>query len=99
MKAEIITKEMKKMIEGTPLALATINTEGKPHVIATAFVKVKDDKIIITNNYMVNTIRNIRKYNNVSLAVWDKNWKGYQINGKAHYYSKGIWLDFVRKIK
>ncbi len=94
-----INEDAKKIIEENPVALATINKEGNPHCIAVAFVKVKDDKVIITNNYMTNTIKNINRNNNVSLAVWNKDWKGYQINGKAEYFEKGEWHDFVKAIE
>ncbi|GBE19686.1 pyridoxamine 5'-phosphate oxidase [archaeon BMS3Abin17] len=93
-----INEEVKKMIEENPVALATIK-DGNPYVITVAFVKVKDDKIVITNNYMTNTINNIKDNPNVSLAVWNKDWKGYQINGKAEYFEEGEWHDFVKAIE
>lgn len=86
------------MIEENPLALATIKN-GKPYVIAVAYVKVKDNKIIITNNYMRTCVENIKNNSEVSLAVWDKNWHGYQINGKAKYFTNGKWLGFIKRIK
>jgi uncharacterized protein len=89
-------QEAQKIIEENPVVLATINSKGNPHVIAVALVKVKDDKIIITNNYMKSTIENIKNNPNVSLAVWNKDCKGYRIDGKAEYYEQGndlILLD------
>lgn len=91
-------EDIKEIIERNPLALATIK-DGKPYVIAVAYVKVKDGKIIITNNYMKTTVENIKKDNNVSLAVWNKKWEGYQINGEAEYYDSGDYLDFVKSLK
>ena len=91
-------EEIKKIIEENVLALATINKEGDPYVIAVAYVKIKDDKIVITNNYMKKTIDNLKNCPNISLVVWNKDWKGYQIKGKAEYFEEGEWLEFVKKI-
>ena len=86
------------MIEENPVAFATVNDGGNPYCIAVAFVKVKDDKIVITDNYMKITKENIIKNPNVSLVVWNKNLEGYQINGKAEYFKEGKWKDFVKSI-
>ncbi|MBU0957788.1 MAG: pyridoxamine 5'-phosphate oxidase family protein [Nanoarchaeota archaeon] len=92
-------EETKKIIEENPVALATVNSEGNPHVIAVAFVKIKNEKIIITNNHMNLTINNIKGNSKVSLAVWNKDWKGYGIDGTAEYFEEGEWLDFVKSIE
>ena len=91
-------EEIKKIIEENPLALATIK-EGKPYVIAVAYVKIKNNKIVITDNYMKTTINNIKNNHTVSLAVWNKNWEGYQINGEAKYYDSGEYLEFVKSLE
>ncbi|MDP2924829.1 MAG: pyridoxamine 5'-phosphate oxidase family protein [Nanoarchaeota archaeon] len=93
-----IEKEIVKMIEENPIALATIN-DNMPHVVFVSYVKVKEGSIIITNNYLVKTIENIKKNPNVSLACHDKNWNGYEINGEAEYFDYGKWLDFILSIK
>lgn len=92
-------EEIKKIIEENPMALATSDQNGNPHVIAVAYVKVKDEKIVITNNCMETTIKNLKKNQNVCLAVWDKKWKGYQIKGKAKYFEEGDWYNFVKSLK
>jgi uncharacterized pyridoxamine 5'-phosphate oxidase family protein len=91
-------KEIKKIIEENPFALATVNPDGTPHAIAVAFAKVKEGKIIITNDYMKTTPKNIKKNPNVSLAAWNKRWEGYQIAGKADYFEEGKWLKFIKSI-
>jgi len=92
-------EKIKKTIEKNPIALSTISREGKPYVIAVASVKVKDDKIIITDNYMGKTIENLKNSSDVSLVVWNKDWKGYNIQGKAEYFDNGAYLDFVKSLK
>lgn len=99
----MITTEIKKLIEENPLAFATVNKEGNPHCIAVAFVKViSKNQIIITNNYMVNTIKNIKGNNNVALAVWNKKWKekciGYELRGIAEYFQEGRWYQYAKNI-
>jgi len=91
-------EEIKKIIEENAVALASIDHEGNPYCIAVAYVKVKDDKIVITANYMNTTLENIKSNPNVCLVVWNKGLEGYQIKGKAEYFEQGEWLEFVKAI-
>ena len=92
-------KEVIKIIEKNPVAIATCSKEGKPHVIAVAYVKVKDNKIVISDNYMRTTIENIKENPEISLASWNKKWEGYRINGKVEYFETGEYYDFVKSIE
>ena len=94
-----ISSEIKKIIEENPLALATVDKKGKPYVIAVAFAKVENNKIIITNNYMKRTINNLQYCLKISLVGWDRKWEGYNFQGKAKYFDKGEWLGFVKSLK
>lgn len=98
----MITEEQKRMIESNAMALATVGEDGKPHVIAVGFAKVRDGKIIITDNYMGQTPRNIRNDASVALAVWSRDWEdncsGFEFRGRAEYQTSGKWLDFVRSL-
>ena len=99
----MINEGMKKMIEENALGLATIDGEGKPHNIAVAYVKViSKEELVVSDNYLNETINNIKKNPSVSLVVWDKNWKenciGYELKGKAEYFTTGKWIDFIKKI-
>ena len=93
-----ISKEIKTIIEKNPISIAT-TSKGKPHVIAVSFAKVKGNKIIITDNYMKTTAENIRKNPNISIVAWNKKFIGYQIDGKAKYFNKGKYRDFVKLLK
>ncbi len=98
-----LNKELKSLIEDNALALATVDKSGKPHCIAVGFVKVVfKDKLLVTNNYMVETIKNIQKNSDISLTVWNKNWKqnciGYELRGIAKYYTKSKWYDMIKQI-
>ena len=98
-----INEGMKKMIEENALGLATIGKDNKPHNIAVAYVKVvSDNELVISNNYINETIENIIQNPNVSLVVWNKEWKdaciGYELKGIAEYYTEGKWIDFIKTI-
>jgi len=92
-------KEIKNMIENNPLAVATVNEDGSPHAIAVAFVKIKDNKVVITNNNMEKTIININNKPDVSLVVWDKDLHGYRITGAVEYFEEGEWMEFIKTIE
>lgn len=95
----IITPGLKKFIEANAMALATVGRNGKPHNIAVAYVKVVDDKIVISNAHIKESIKNISFNPNVSLAVWNKDWEkacvGFELVGKAKNHISGKWFDFV----
>jgi len=96
-----INQGMKKIIEENALGLATIGKDNKPHNIAVAYVKVvSDNELVISNNYINETIENIKQNPNISLVVWNKCWEencmGYELNGTAEYYIEGIWYDLIK---
>ena len=98
-----INEELKKLIEENALAFATTDKEGNPHCIAVGFVKVASkNQILVMDNYMVETIRNIERNPNVTLAVWNRNWKenctGYELKGIAEYFTNGKWYKMVKQI-
>ncbi len=95
-------QDIKDKIENKIVAVATVNSEGKPHNIAIIYAKIKDDKIIITDNYMRRTTENIKNNPNVSLVFWEGkegNEKGWRVDGKAEYHNSGKWLEFVKSLK
>lgn len=90
-------ENIKNKIENATIAVASVNGGRKPHNICIMYAKVKDSKIIITNNYMKTTINNIKNNPYVSLVFWEGE-KGWRINGKVKYYDSGDWLDFVKSL-
>ena len=92
----IISKELKNLIEKNVLVLATVG-KRKPHCIAVGDAKVVDgNNLVITDNYMEETIRSIKKNKNISLIFWKGN--AYELRGTCKYFTKGKWLDFVKKM-
>ena len=99
-----INEEQKNLIENNAIALATVDADGNPHCIAVAAVKVvSQNQILITDNYMNKTQKNIKFNNKLVLAVWNRNWEndciGYEFIGIAKYFSSGEWLDKIKTMK
>ena len=96
-----INDDQKKLIEQEAIAVATVNSDGSPNVIAVSFVKVvSENEMIITDNLMNTTLENIKRDSRICLAVWTHEWsEGYKIIGEANYHADGKWLKFVKKMK
>lgn len=96
---KIIPAKFKKLIERNPLSLATVGSGNKPNVIGVACVKVvSGSQLLVTDNFMKQTRRNLVKNSSVCLAVWDKKFKGCKLSGTARYYNRGIWKECVRQL-
>lgn len=94
-----INQKAKKIIEENYVAFATASMGGVPNVIPVACVKVVGkNQVIITDNFMKHTRKNLKENSNVCLAVWNNKEEGYKLVGKAEYFSKGHWLQFVKQI-
>lgn len=95
----LIDNRVKKLIESEAVAVATVMPNGNPNIIGVACVKVVGDRqILITDNYMNQTVKDIQNNSRVALAVWNRKWEGYKLVGKAQYFDKGKWLERVRAI-
>ena len=89
---------IKNKLEKSVIAVASCDKNSAPHNIAVMYAKVIDNKIIITNNFMKNTIENIKFNSKVSLVFWQGE-EGWRIDGEAEYFDSGKWLEFVKKMK
>ncbi|MEJ2267637.1 MAG: pyridoxamine 5'-phosphate oxidase family protein [Nanoarchaeota archaeon] len=90
-------EDIKDKIENNKVAVATCNKNCSPHNIVIMYAKVKDKKIIVTDNYMKQTKENIIENNKIALVFWEGE-RGWKIRGKAEYHSSGKWLDFVKSL-
>ena len=87
---------IKSLIESHPVALATVTSGNKPNVIGVASVKVvAADKVLITDNYMDQTMKDIAGNRNVCLVVWDAEMRGCKLVGEAEYFTDGEWKRHV----
>lgn len=97
MKKVVIDNKLKSLIEKNCVALATVMPDGKPNVIGVAFVKViGKNKLLVTDNYMNQSIKDIETNPSVAVVVWDKDMSGFKLVGEAEYHSEGEWLDRVK---
>lgn len=92
-----INEKLKSLIEKTPMALATVMPNRRPNVIGVAFVKVVDeDQLLVTDNFMNQTVKDIKSNPRVAMVVWDEEMNGFKLVGKAEYFNKGKWVDKVK---
>ena len=92
--------EIKQLIENNAVALATVTGDNKPNVIGVDGVKiVSDNQVLITDNFMNQTIKDIANNKNVCLAVWNKDLKRCKLIGKAEYFTEGKWKKYVENLK
>jgi len=94
-----ISKKQKELIESNILAFATCDLWGKPNVIAVSFCRVVDkDKILVTDNFMNKTRKNLLENNKVAISVWSNDGnEGYQFKGRTDYLTSGKWKRIVDK--
>ena len=89
---------LREAIENSIITLATVTPEGNPYAILVMYAKLKDDKIIITDNYMETTVNNLTNNKKVCI-VFSEGEDGWRIKGEAEYFDSGIWLDYVKSLE
>ena len=97
MSNNLISPEIKSLVESNPVAISTVMENGNPNVIGVAFVKVVNEKLIITDNFMNQTLKDIKHNNNVALIVWNNNLEGYKFIGKANYKKFRRLVELCKK--
>lgn len=91
--------DYKDLIDGKPMHIATINADNNPNLSVASDIRVlEEDKIIISVNEMNNTQRNISYNPSVVLTVFNEEWVGLRMYGKAKFYEDGEYYDFCNKI-
>lgn len=95
-----IPPKVKKMIEGNPVVLGTLFDGGdNPNLIVTLFTKVYNGRILITDVWMNQTVKDLAKNNNACLLVFSQELReGYKIMGKATYLTSGEEYDFIASL-
>ena len=87
--------DYKDLIDNKPMHIATTNSENNPNLSVASDVRViEENKIIISVNEMNNTQKNIEHNQNVVLTVFNEDWVGLRIFGKAKFYTDGKYYDF-----
>lgn len=90
---------LRDMLMKFPVAVATVNADGTPHIAVVAYVKVLDGGgLVITCNYLKRTVGNIKANPRVALVVWDNDWHGVRIFGEAAYHEDGKYVEMVKQM-
>lgn len=94
-----ISPRQKEMIESLPLGIATVNGDGSANLIVVLCAKVvSENEILITDNYMKQTIENLLRDDRVSLGVWTKD-EGWKFIGRSKYFTEGKWREFIQNME
>ena len=85
-------------------AVATASKDGLPNVVPIHFVKIynEDDTILLVDNFMDKTLKNIEENPLIAISVWDTDKKqAFQLKGGASIIKSGKpfddALDWVQK--
>jgi|Deesub1362A_J573_1020465.scaffolds.fasta_scaffold00067_139 hypothetical protein len=80
--------------------IATNDANNRPHLAPVCFVKVIDRKIIIANNFIAKTVKNIKENPVVAVAIskrLETGFDGYLVKGRAEVHHQGKYYDTIKK--
>jgi predicted pyridoxine 5'-phosphate oxidase superfamily flavin-nucleotide-binding protein len=79
------------------MAFGTVDNNGVPNVVAIGSKKiVGKNKVWVIDTYFDKTKQNLERNPNVSITMW-YGLDGYQMKGKAQYFSSGDVFDKAKK--
>ncbi len=91
-----IKDELKDVIEKSIFTFCTIKDVMYPNAIIVACLKITDDnKILITDNFMHQTLEDLKTNSNVLLITY-KGDKSYKIIGTGKYETEGKYMENVK---
>ncbi len=91
-----IPDKVKILFDKTNLVpFGTADRKGNPNINVIFWKKILDDEtILLIDNFMNTTKKNLSENNQVCLSFWDPaTEEGYKLKGIATYYSKGNNYD------
>jgi len=91
-----LNEEVKKVMAQTKIfPVATASKDGLPNVVPFAFVKCyNDDTILLADNFMNKSLKNLQENPWIAICVWDsQNKQSYQIKGEAEIITAGSVLE------
>ena len=92
-------RNLRKHLEGAVVFLASADKRGSPNIITAEVNKVTDDwEIVITNNQMFTTIKNLLATKKAAILFSDHKKIWWRILGDVKYDLKGKWLKFVQSL-
>lgn len=92
----VLNEEMMDAIEKNLVFVATSSTKGVPNVVPIGFARPLDEKtILIADNYMKKTIKNLEDNPKLSLIVQDAKSFPFQFKGTVEIFKSGEYFDQV----
>lgn len=92
-------KTLSRFIDET-VFWATADKTGAPNLIAVEISGITPkNEIIITNNHIVKSIKNIKENNKCVILVTDNKSIWWRLYGTATYQKKGKWSDYVKSLE
>jgi predicted pyridoxine 5'-phosphate oxidase superfamily flavin-nucleotide-binding protein len=89
-------RDLKELIESSTIAFTTSSKDGRPNCIVVDGVKVLNEEIVITDNFMNKTRVNLQNNSQVSLVFWsDDKTQAYQIKGTAEVFLQGEYKKLI----
>jgi len=73
--------------------------DGRPHVVPVCFVKPFNGKLVIANNFITQTVRNILQGSKVSVSSVvrdEKGFDGYMVIGSAEIEDEGEIFEMIK---
>ena len=93
---QLTPKQLDLINKKKVVVLATADKRSKPRAILVEVNKAEADKLIITDNEMKITKKNILENNQVFVLAFAEDYSYcLKIEGEAEYHTKGKWFDFV----
>ncbi|MDD3283977.1 MAG: pyridoxamine 5'-phosphate oxidase family protein [Patescibacteria group bacterium] len=97
---KLSTKQINFINKNYTAVFTTCDSRNKPNSIFVEICKIEDeDKIIITDNEMKITRKNLQENCNVCLLFNDNKYNVIKIFGKAKYFKSGKYFEYVKKLK
>lgn len=84
-----------------PLVWIATTSNGEPHVVPVCFIKpIGGDKVLIANNFVAKTARNISRGSKVALGAvkFANGYVGYMLKGWAEVLEKGELFESIKRL-
>lgn len=92
----VLNNEIKDAIEKNLVFIATSSKDGIPNVVPVGFARpIDDETILIADNYLKKTRKNLDENPKLSLIVQDAKSFPFQIKGTVEIFESGKYFDEV----
>ncbi|GHU08318.1 hypothetical protein FACS189431_4350 [Alphaproteobacteria bacterium] len=89
----------RELIDNGTANIATVSSDGQPNLATASDVAVvSNNQLIISHNEMRKTVDNIIAGGGICMTIFDENWQGVRIFGKAEYFPDGEWFEKVKEL-